>query len=59
MTQKYICSIADETWFSSIQIISYANPTELILTGRGQQFHVIFGKHQNGYYAAIPEWKIG
>lgn len=59
MTQEYICSMADETWIGSIQIINSSFPTELILTGRGQQFHVIFGEHQNGYYAVIPEWKIG
>lgn len=59
MTHEYICNTAEETWTGNVRIISFSGPTEAIITGRGQQFHVIFGKHQNGFYAVIPEWKIG
>lgn len=59
MEKQYLCKKEDDSWVGTIHILNPSFPTEMMITGRGFQFHVIYGKHQNGYYAVIPEWNIG
>ena len=45
---QYKCEVRNRAW-----------PIEAVITGRGYAFHIIYGKHANGYYLVIPEMYIG
>ena len=40
-----------------MQNMSY--PLEAVIESDGESFHIIYGKHNRGYYLVIPNWNIG
>ena len=40
-----------------MQNMSY--PLEAVIEYDGESFHIIYGKHNRGYYLVIPNWNIG
>ena len=35
------------------------SPLEAIVESDGESFHIIYGKHNRGYYLVIPNWNVG
>ena len=40
-----------------MQNMSY--PLEAVIESDGESFHIIYGKHNRGYYLVIPNWNVG
>ena len=40
-----------------MQNMSY--PLEAVIESDGERFHIIYGKHNRGYYLVIPNWNVG
>ena len=40
-----------------MQNVSY--PLEPVIESDGESFHIIYGKHNRGYYLVIPNWNVG
>ena len=40
-----------------MQNMSY--PLEAVIESDEESFHIIYGKHNRGYYLVIPNWNIG
>lgn len=55
---KFQCSHGNSSWEAAVSIIK-TYPYEAIITGNGNSFHVIYGKHEYGYYLVIPSEYIG
>lgn len=34
-------------------------PLEAVIESDGERFHIIYGKHNRGYYLVIPNWNVG
>lgn len=52
--------ISEKTWIAEIFNLSInRNHYEMDVTGRGSNFHIIFGKSQKRGYICIPEWDVG
>lgn len=58
---EYICRLSGSpSWIGKIGLIGWnGTQIELDICGRGTQFHIIIGKHQNGSYLCIPNHGIG
>lgn len=59
---KFKCRLrgtVPEQWEGRIQIFKKGDPCEIVVTARGCYFHIIAGKHANGYYICIPNWNVG
>lgn len=56
---EYRCQVDSQIWNGSIQRITTHYPYEAVITGNGYSFHVIYGKHEYGYYLVIPSEYIG
>lgn len=35
------------------------SPLEAIVESDGESFHIIYGKHNRGFYLVIPNWNVG
>lgn len=55
---EYRYQMDNHIWNGKIQIITY-HPCEAVITGNGYSFHIIYGKHEYGYYLVIPSEYIG
>lgn len=56
---EYRCQVDNLIWNGRIQRITTQYPYEAVITGNGNSFHVIYGKHEYGYYLVIPGEYIG
>lgn len=43
----------------TIEQITYSLPVEAHISWNGFHFHIIYGKHEYGYYLVIPNFQIG
>ena len=55
---KFQCCHANSSWEAAVSIIK-THPCEAVITGNGYSFHIIYGKHEYGYYLVIPSEYIG
>jgi hypothetical protein len=43
---------------ATIHLLNEKAPYEAIITARGHEYHIIYGKYQYGFYLALPSWRI-
>lgn len=55
----YECLIDSETYKCKLDLLSEIGPYEFNLEANGYKYHIVIGKHQNGNFICIPNWKIG
>lgn len=52
-------SYDDEEIEGKVKIRAIKQPLEMKMETLGCSFHLIIGKHENGYFLCIPNWGIG